>query len=362
MIRRILLSFFLGLFLWTSPVVAADEDKGLKVGLWEIEPFVMKGPDGDWTGLAIEVWEEVARELGFDYHYVVYDHYGLLEAVKKGDVDVGLADIPADHDFEEFFEYSRTYFHSDLAIASRADAGSTVLQVLDTLTSPTVLKVMAVMLLIVFLTAGIFWVVERHQNDEVYDDRHRKFNFFNGALWAMLLITAQEPDVFKNKSFIGRIVGMLVLVIGVTVSASYIALITSSLTVSEMTATVRGAEDLPHIKVASLSDSRASEYLDEHHLKHNQYETLGVAMTALAEKRVDAVVADEVELRYYVRKHAEQKLSVIPVHLETEYYALAFPEWSDLPAQVNTVILQFIESPLWKELLKRHLGNLNTAS
>lgn len=357
MIKRFFLTLLLTIFFVSPFDVQAQDEKDLKVGIWEIGPFVVKDANGKYTGLAIEVWEHVASELGLSYEYVAYEHHDLLEAIKKGDVDVGLADIPADHDFEKFFEYSRTYFHSDIAIASRTDVGSTFVQILKTLGSPTALTVMGVMLLLVLFAATVFWAVERHQNEELYNQDHRKFNFVNGIMWAILLITAQEPDVFKNKSVVGRVIAMFILVIGVTVSASYIALITSALTVNEMKTTVHGKEDLPHIRVASLKDSRASEYLDEHHLKHSGFDDLQSAMMALEEDRVDAVVADEVELRYYIRKYSDQEVSVLPVHLETEYYALAFPEWSDLPAQTNAVILEFIEGPLWKELVKRHIGD-----
>ncbi len=362
---RITLHFF-SIFLFfcfcvtlvNQPAFSADK---IKVGVWEIGPFAIKDSNGKWTGLGIEVWEQAAKAAGLDYEYISYSNHELYEAVKKGEVDVAVSDIATDHDLEKSLEYSRTYFHSDLAIASKADTEAIFLQIFDTLSSPTALTIIAGMLLLIFIGAGVFWIIENTSDGEgdLYKPEHKKLNFFNGAIWAILLLTAQEPDVFRNRSFVGRVFAMLLLAIGITVSASYIAVITSAVTVNQITTKVHGVEDLPFIKVGTLQDTRASKYMDEHHMKHSSYEDFQELMRALLDGRIDAVLADNVVLRYYVRRHIEEKVSILPVHMETEYYALAFPEWSDLGDLVNSSILEFIESPLWKELVKRHIGQQN---
>lgn len=348
-----------GAAILTTQSNAAEEKEVLKVGIWEVGPFVVKDGNGRWSGLAVEVWEHAARETGLKYEYIPFSHHELYEAVKSGSVDVALSDIATDHDLEKSLQYSRTFFHSGLAIASLADTGSTLRQVFTTLTSPTALFVIGAMVFLILLGAVVFWVIENHSDGEgdLYNPDHKKLNFFNGAIWAILLLTAQEPDVFRNRSFLGRIFAMCLLAIGVTVSASYIAVITSAVTVNQMAVKVHGAEDLPFIKVGTLHDTRATKYMDEHHMKHTSFEDFHELMKALEEKRIDAVLADDVVLRYYIRKHGQERLSLMPVHLETEYYAIAFPEWSDLDDLINPAILEFIESPLWRELVKRHVGN-----
>ncbi len=361
MFKRFFFLSFLYLCVFSSGIalsadkVQPDHDV-LKVGVWEIGPFVVKAPDGTWTGLAIEVWEHVARQLDLKYEYVPYVHHDLLDAIKSGEVDVGLASITATHIHEEHLEYSRTYFHSDLGIASRTDTSTAFLQILDTLSSTTSMTILGVLVLVVLLAAAAFWALEKQVNELVYNSEHSKFNFFNGIIWAVLLITAQEPDVFKNKSRFGRLIGLFLLVIGVTISASYIALITSAITVNQITKSVYNTNDLPFLKVASLHGSRASEYMDEHHLKHISFEDIHDAMDAVEAGEIDAFVADEVVLRYFARRHSDKEISISSVDLETEYYSLAFPEWSTLIHQTNPIILEFIQGSFWKELLKRHVG------
>ncbi len=361
MFKRFFFLLFLCLCVFSSGVAfSADKvqpDHGvLKIGVWEIGPFVVKAADGTWTGLTIEIWEHIAKQLDLKYEYVPYVHHDLLNAIKTGEVDVGLSSITATHSHEEYLEYSRTYFHSNLGIASRTDTSTALMQILSTLSSSTSMSVLAVLVVVVLLAATAFWTLEKQVNELVYNSEHSKFNFFNGIIWAVLLITAQEPDVFKNKSRFGRIISLFLLVIGVTISASYIALITSAITVNQMTKSVYNSDDLPFLKVAALHESRAAEYLDEHHLKHVHFKNIHDAMDAVEAGEVDAVVADEVVLRYFTRRHSDKEISISSVNLETEYYSLAFPEWSTLASQSNSIILEFIESPLWRELLKRHVG------
>ena len=53
----------------------------LKVGVWEIGPFVIKDTNDKWTGLAIEVWEGAAKSAGLDYEYIPLPHHDLFDAV-----------------------------------------------------------------------------------------------------------------------------------------------------------------------------------------------------------------------------------------------------------------------------------------
>jgi polar amino acid transport system substrate-binding protein len=142
----------------------------------------------------------------------------------------------------------------------------------------------------------------------------------------------------------------------VTLSASYVAIITSSLTVNTLTSKFHGIEDLPFIRVAALTDTRATDYLTEYNIKHTEFETLRSAITALENEQIDVVVADDAELGYFIRHHHDKPVTVLPVSLETEYYALAFPRNSPLADKINPAISKFIESPQWKELLRRYLG------
>src|SRR5262245_12975028 len=56
------------------PVPAAPAAKRhVLVGTVPIAPFIVKRDTGEWTGISIELWKRVARELNLDYEIREYD-------------------------------------------------------------------------------------------------------------------------------------------------------------------------------------------------------------------------------------------------------------------------------------------------
>jgi ABC-type amino acid transport substrate-binding protein len=340
----------------------ATSEEPIRVGIAEAAPFVMLDQSGEWTGIAFDLWESVAADLGRKFEIKILPPNRLREALASGAVDVGISDLPISYREPKGIEFSRPYFASDLSIASRRSTSSMLEKVVSTLVSPSTLIAVGGLLALVLVGSAIFWAVEKQRNDELYDPEHRGWNFLNGIFWSLLLITAQEQDIFKNRSFMGRIVAILLVFVGVTVSASYIALITSSLIATRQAGEVHGFKDLPFIRVAAIADTRGTEYLTEHHLNHLEYGSLEESMQALVADQVDAIVADEAELLYYVRRHLSEPIVVLRLHLETQYSAFAFPEGSTLIKEVNQFVSEWVESALWKELVTRYLGEDAVAS
>jgi len=235
---------------------------------------------------------------------------------------------------------------------------SSISLILDALTSRDVLILIGVLLALVVVVAFIFWIVEPKKDSMLYEDDHKRLNFTNGILWAILLITAQEPDIFKNRNIWGRYLAISVLFIGVTISASYIALLASTLTVSSLRTAVHGVEDLPHLHVGTLRASRGSEFLNEQHLAHRDYADLREAVEALLEGHVDILIADAPLVTYYLRRHsdAREQVTMLPVHFETEYHGIAMTQDTPLLGPINASISRFVESAEWPRIVQRYLG------
>lgn len=331
-------------------------DGVVRVGVTEIPPFAMKDDGDRWNGIAVELWDQLAKNEQIQYQFYEYSHEETYEVLSQEKVDVALF-LERTRDHENLVEYSRTYLHSDLAIASLSYEESILEKVGDVLSSPTIVTIALVLLAIVVLVSLIFWWLEKHANPILYDQKHGRGNFINGVMWAILLVTAQEPDIFKNTSLWGRIVALLLLFVGITVSASYIALITSALTVNQLSYATVVKSDLPFVEVGVLHHSRAAEYLDDHYIKYTNFESIPKAMTALEDGSVKAILADKVELDFFAKMQGNEDVVVQDAQIETEYYTLAFPEDSDLRKFLNPKITKFIEGPVWRELLTRYKGD-----
>ncbi len=65
-------------------------DRTLIVGMKEAPPFAMKA-DGAWTGISIDLWRQIADELGLKFEFRESDLQGLLDGVAKGSFDLAAA-------------------------------------------------------------------------------------------------------------------------------------------------------------------------------------------------------------------------------------------------------------------------------
>ena len=63
----------------------------LMVGTKEAPPFSMKDPDGNWTGISIDLWQQIAAELDLTYEFRELDLKQLLDGVQNRSLDVAVA-------------------------------------------------------------------------------------------------------------------------------------------------------------------------------------------------------------------------------------------------------------------------------
>ena len=129
MIKRALYSslFFVFLLLFSGGAAAAPAapgpDRELVVGVKVAPPFVVQGGDR-YSGLAIDLWEESAADHGWKYRYEAHDLEGLLSAVEKKEVDVGLGAITATADRERRMDFAHPITSSGLGVAVRNEEGA----------------------------------------------------------------------------------------------------------------------------------------------------------------------------------------------------------------------------------------------
>ena len=110
------LTFLFVLFLFGT----ASESVGdpIVVGIKESPPFTMKTGDGSWTGITFDMWTRIAEanEIAFETRELPLTE--LLQAVKHGEVDVGMAALSITTEREAEFDFSHPYFASRLGIAT----------------------------------------------------------------------------------------------------------------------------------------------------------------------------------------------------------------------------------------------------
>ena len=144
--------------------------------------------------------------------------------------------------------------------------------------------------------------------------------------------------------------------VAIIIISSFTAAITSSLTVTKLEAPVKGPEDLPKVRVATLADTTSASYLVNNRISFRTYKTPQEALKTIAGGRIDAFVHDAPILRYLIHREFTGRLYVLPQTFVRQDYGIALPEGSPLREPINRVLLQKIRDQAWQDILQKYFG------
>jgi len=147
----------------------------------------------------------------------------------------------------------------------------------------------------------------------------------------------------------GRIIGLIWMFVALIMSASFTAAITSALTVGQLSGRVRGASDLPHVKVVSIANTTSASWLQRHHIKFRSVDSSKQALALLKAGKADAVVYDAPLLAYLIGKDDSSKLKLLLLQtLARQDYVIVMPPHSPLRKPLNESVLKLLGNPEWQ--------------
>lgn len=155
----------------------------------------------------------------------------------------------------------------------------------------------------------------------------------------------------------GRILGLIWMLAALVIVSFFTASITSALTVGKLTNQISSADDLGHVKIASIADTTSGSWLQRKQYKYAHASSLDTALAQLANGNVDAVVYDAPLLRWKIKQRYSGKLTVLPFTLERQDYAFALPSRSPLREAINTSLLERINAPGWNKRVDKYFGS-----
>src|SRR5262249_187102 len=115
--------------------------------------------------------------------------------------------------------------------------------------------------------------------------------------------------------------------------------------------------DLFHLRLGVIAGGAGAEYLSQHHVGYTPYDAHETPLAALADGRVDAVVANIPALRYLVSQRYQGTLIVADTILEPVSYAIGLPTDSPLRNALNHALIDIIEQDRWHDVEQQYLGH-----
>ena len=329
--------------------------KKLIVGTKEALPFAMKTINGDWEGISIDLWRQIADELGLRYEFKETDLKGLIDGVSQGTFDAAIAALSITPEREKILDFTHPYYTTGLSIAIASQAGNPWLSVVHRFFSFTFLK-LALTLIVVLLVVGIFvWWFERKRNSVQFGGSLPK-GIWSGFWWSAVTLTTVG---YGDKAPItpgGRTLAIVWMFSGIIIISSFTAAITATLTVTHLKSPIQGPEHLSNVRVGTIPHSSSEAYLRDNLISYQTYKTPAECLRSLVNEKTDAVVYDSPFLRYLVNKEFKGKVEILPVTFSRQNYAIALPEGAALREPVNRILLKEIQKKSWEDIQYKHMG------
>jgi polar amino acid transport system substrate-binding protein len=333
----------------------------LVVGLAIDPPFVIQAPDGSWSGISVELWQEIAKELGYTYEFHGTDLRGRIDGLVQGWLDASIGPLTITAQREQVCDFTHAYFDTGLGVAILRDSAvgnigfgfdPAFLRFVW-----SVSKVALALLAVLAVVAVLIWFCERRANPAQFSGQGHPVRGLGASLWwAAVTMAAVGYGDMVPRTLLGRTIAIIWMFVSIVLVAAFTATMASTLTAERLasTVTIRGVEDLREFKIGAVEQSSGASFLEANHIPFTKL-PFSDLLRAIKQKKVQAIVYDEPILRYTVRNQAPGELTVLSLRLDTELYGFALREGSPLREAINRVLLQKIHEPAWTALVTKYL-------
>jgi polar amino acid transport system substrate-binding protein len=342
-----------------TPGGPGSSEKPLEILLAPRPPFAFKDELGQWDGLSISLWREIADRLQIEFVLVETTLEQVVRAVREGtgSTIIGVAITP-ERAKSSFLTHA--FESSGVGIATRERIGL-LPSVSASLEWMEVLQLLLLLILLFFIAAVLIWICERRHEVKHFHPRASR-GIPDGMWWSVVTFATIGYGDKVPQTIAGRIVAATWILFSVVLVALFTGIIASRITLTAGAYVVTGADDLGHKRVGAVDGTLTSTILRRLGVPFERFESDPDGVDALAQGRLDAFISDYAVLHYYVEPLRERGLRVLPHPIARDFIALSFSRSlpSNLLEAIDVAMLQEIATPDWTWVRHRYLGLLIT--
>jgi len=294
----------------------------LRVGVLDgSPPCSMQKNQGQWQGLAVDLWELIARREGLAYLMSGYPTpRSLLEASRNGQVDIGVGCLTMAPERVGNYRFSLPFQERGLALMLPAEAGGNTLRLLGTLVNTELLKVIGGYLLAIGLISSVVFLDEhRSQASTSKREQLRRFALIYQVMASgpgtNMIVSRTRGHALVLLAWLVRIIGASMIVSTITLDA-----------LREPAARgfqPRRLADLIGLRIAVRPGS-----VSEHLLKIPplvgrvqlvSLDAIEKGPELLLQGKADGVLADEQQLVYVLEQTAKEQRTRLRLALKDSY-------------------------------------------
>jgi polar amino acid transport system substrate-binding protein len=334
----------------------AESPSRVSVGVFECPPFVMKMDNNSYSGISIELWEYIAKQMDLEYSIESFTLKDMLESVKSGQIDIGASCTSITSNRERFLDFSHSFYETHLAIAIKEQGHLAIL--INLLTNKIVLTFFLFFIVGAFIVGGIYYLLEGDSNSKIFSMSSPAKRLTEIFILGLLFVTKGPFQYFHLKSLTARVLTVFMAIATTFIIAGITAFLASSFTLGMLRSDIQGPNDLYGKKVGVISGSTSSSFLKKQSVHRVTFKNKEDLLNALDNERVEAIVSDAAILKYMIKKGRENdrytKLSVLPYRFEEQNYGFALQDNSPYREQLNQVLLKIRKTDDWKYVLDKY--------
>jgi len=337
-------------------LLAQPQEEKLRVATRLVKPFVFE-ENGKLTGFSIDLWQEIGKQLDVKYDFIIKPTVKeLLEATRSKEADLAIAAISITAEREKGWDFSQPMFDAGLQIMVSAQTSETGItrNIISGVLRTSILPIIGLILLMILVPAHIVWFFERRRPNGLLSSPSYFPGIFEASWWAASTLATQADQMPKSAA--ARIAAVIWMFAAVVFIAYFTAAVTSSLTLQQLRGDIKGPEDLPGKRIASVKGSTSMEYLRQHNVQVMEFTNVDEAYKALQDGEADAVVYDAPVLLYYASHEGKGKAMVVGPIFRRENYGILFPSASPHRKPVNEALLRIKETGVYEQLHKKWFG------
>lgn len=323
-------------------------------------PFAFKDELGQWDGLSVTLWTQVAQRLGIEFVLVERDLDEIVRTVADGtgSTIIGIAITPK-RARSSFLTHA--FESSGVGIATRERIGL-LPSVTASLELFEVIQLLLMLIVLFFFAALLIWLCERRHEAKYFHHRPSR-GIPDGMWWSVVTFATIGYGDKVPQTVAGRIVAAAWILFSVVLVALFTGIIASRITLAAGSYAVSGADDLAKKRIGAIDGTLTSTILRRLQIPFEHFPSDPAGIDALRNGRLDAFLSDYAVLHYYVVPVKDRGLLVLPHPIARDYLAFSFTRELPQPMleAIDVAMLQEIASPDWTWVRHHYLGLLFAA-
>lgn len=346
----------------SEPPSGSGEARKLVIGTKLAKPFAFKNADGKWTGISIDLWNELNRDLGYEIAWQEAQNSNeLIDLVARREIDVAIAAISMTPERAKQVDFSNSMYESGLGIAVRAESPG-MLSTLAGFLSLKLLGVVGALLAGLLVVGVVIWLVERKTNPD-FEESWGK-GIWSGVWWSAVTMTTVGYGDKTPRTPVGRILGLFWMFSSIVAISGFTAAVASALTAENISSSVQGREDLARVRVGAKQGEGPVHVLKQMGITPIEFASLEEGLLALRDGRIDAFVHDTPVVQYELLNNPRliDTVMMLPKPIRVEDYGIAVvrPEddlkRNELRERINQALLARKTSGKHGEIVRSYLG------